>query len=453
MDYFQKQNLIFFDFLNDLFEFKKYRNWETLAKSITELKMKRTYRKFAELFPRKMDYAAELEKLPDGFKMIHYSRLKGTTIIDEVVRFSLYTDTIVVFHPLQNPAITNQQMNPGKDPRLWLPDFINALYFYIVLQKWVRAGIVKLVVNPFDYNEEWYKRILAEATERVDKADKSDPVLMEQTQLALADQLASGWGKNDSEADIKAALLAMKNPVYTPDEAERFARQIKAAIPKINPLYPHLPKNLITSQIMTEKGGGPLESILAIAELTGGNIYTPDRFHWHSLQQIHLDEFWVKLGYVYSKVDLPFLNHVSTDFALQIRQEERLSGVRKEMKTLFTDLKDKPIDEISEKKVKELYEGFTDEIRKSSAEWDAIKKEAEIARQHLLVGSLAIPAMVTHPATIVPIALLTGNSMVNSIRSAKLKQKTFRAQNPVSVFVDVQRQPEGFFAQLKNCIL
>jgi len=126
MDFFHQQSLKFFDFLEDLFQLKKHKNWEALAMSITELKMKRTYRKFAELFPRKFDYAAELEKLPDGFKMIHYSRLKGTTIIDEVVRFSLYSDTIVVFHPIQNPAITNQQMDPGRNPRLWLPDFINA---------------------------------------------------------------------------------------------------------------------------------------------------------------------------------------------------------------------------------------------------------------------------------------------------------------------------------------
>ncbi|MDR3694131.1 hypothetical protein [Mucilaginibacter sp.] len=452
MDYFQKQNIIFFDFLNDLFEFKKLKTWDDLAQSITELKMKRTYRKFAELFPRKFDYSSELAKLPDGFKTIHYGQIKGTTIIDEVVRFSLYSDVIVVFHPIQNPAITNQLMNPGKNPRLWLPDFLNALYFYVVIQKWVRAGIVNLIINPVDYDSQLYNEIIAKATSRVNSYDDTFIESMkEEAEIELAEQFASNLKRNESIEEITNWLVGMKTPVYTESEAKHFAQIIKSAIPKVNPLFQKIPRHLIKNQISTSKSGGPLESILQISELIGGNIFTPNKSTWKQFQQLNDNDFWLKASHIYSKIELQFLNNVSTDFALSIRKEGRLAGVRTELKKVFSELNS--IDKISETKISYLYEGFVDEIKKAQTEWNSIKKESEIVKQHLTISAAAIPIMITNPISIIPIALTTGNFLIGNIRSTKEKQNTFRVKNPVSVFVDVQNREEGFFAQLKNCVL
>jgi hypothetical protein len=452
MDYFQQQNLIFFDFINDLFELKKHRTWNDLAKSITELKMKLTYRKFADLFPRKINYQSELEKLPAGFKTIHYAKLKGTTIIDEVVRFSLYSDTIIVFHPLQNPAITNQTMNPGRNPKLWLPDFINSLYFYVVIQKWVRAGIVQLIVNPVDYDKKWYDDIIAQATQRVALMDLDNPVLLEETMEEMAEQFANSLKKNETEEEIVKWLLSLKTPIYSKDQAEAFAKKIKEAIPKVNPIFDSIPRTLIANQISPTKGGGPLESILEIAELTGGNIYTPSKFHWHNLQQIKKNELWVKLSHIYSKVDLTFLNNVSTEFALNIRQEGRLIGVRTELKKIFSELNNIDIDKITENKISYLYEGFVDEIRKAESDWNAIKRESEITKQQFALSALAIPIMITQPMSILPIAMAAGSLILGNIRTTTVKKDTFRIKNPVSVFVDSQQKQGGFFSNLKSCV-
>ena len=454
MDYFQQQNIVFFDFLNDLFEFKKLKTWDDLAQSITELKMKLTYRKFAELFPRKFDYSSELAKLPDGFKTIHYGKLKGTTIIDEVVRFSLYSDVIVVFHPIQNPAVTNQSMNPGRNPQLWLPDFINALYFYVVIQKWVRAGIVNLIINPIDYDTQLHNEIIAKATARVDSYDENFiKSMQEETEIELAEQFASNLKKDQSIEEITNWLVGLKNPIYTESEAKHFAQIIKSAIPKVNPLFQKIPRHLIKSQIATSKSGGPIESILQISELIGGNIFTPNKGTWKQFQQLNKNDFWLKTNYIYSKIDLQFLNNVSTDFALNIRKEGRLAGVRKELKKVFSELNSTDMDKISETKISCLYEGFVDEIKRAQTEWNSIKKESEIIKQHLAISAAAIPIMITNPISIIPIALTTGNLLMGNIRTTQEKQNTFRVKNPVSVFVDVQNKEEGFFAQLKNCII
>ena len=50
--------------------------------------------------------------------------------------------------------------------------------------------------------------------------------MLEEVQLAMAEQLAASFKQTDSETSIKAALFAMKNPVYNEEQAEKFAKII-----------------------------------------------------------------------------------------------------------------------------------------------------------------------------------------------------------------------------------
>lgn len=452
MDYFKKQNLIFFDFIDDLFELKKYKTWSELGRSITELKMKRTYRKFAELFPRKVDYAGELSKIPEGFKTIHYSTLKGTTIIDEIVRFSLYSDTILVFHPLQNPAVTNQQMSPGKNPKYWLHDFVNALYFYLVIKRWVKAGIVNLIVNPFDYSDDWYDRITKDARHRIKDEDLDNPIIKEQMMTELAEKFAVNLKPEDETSYIEEMLLAIESPRFAKSEAEMFAKVIKIAIPKTNPLFPELPRHLFQQRQLTPiKGGGPVESLLEISGLTSGNIYTPNKFNWDVLCRLGKSDFWTNMNHLYSRIDMKFLNNVSTRFALEIREEQRLAGVRKELSKLFNELNKIDAENFSESRVSLMFESFSDEVKKAETEWELIKKRANIAKTSLAVEALVAPLAISHPISIVPLILFANNT-VKTIKDTRIDRGYFRL-NPISVFVEVQSRPIGFFESLKNCVL
>ena len=112
MSFFQQQNKKFYDFLNHEFKLKSCKTWDDVARNVTKSNVKETYKFFAKLFPIGINYLKELEEYKSSFSSIHYATLKGNKIIDEIVRFSLYSDKIIVFHPLQNPAVTNKQMDP-----------------------------------------------------------------------------------------------------------------------------------------------------------------------------------------------------------------------------------------------------------------------------------------------------------------------------------------------------
>lgn len=455
MDYFDTQNEKFYDFLNDTFELKKCKSWDDVAKNITKTKVKMTYRVFANLYHRKYDYSKELILLKDQFSSIHYSTLKGNLIIDEIVRFSLYSDKIIVFHPLQNPVVTNQNLDPRKNSKRWLPDFLDALYFYIVIQKWVKAGIVKLIINPCEYDLDLRDKIDEKIKERIINSIPEDffKIGRGSAEDHIAEQFAI-YSQHKNKQQITEDLLKMENPRFTFQEAEEFAEKVMLQINNVNPLWEKIDKSNFdkNGMITPLKSAGSIESVLHTAEITGGNIYTPSETVWHQMKQLGVNEFWSKTNKLYSQIPLNFLNNVDTSFALNLRKEGRLEGVRQELKNIYKELSQIDINELDEKRIKLIQEGFIDELRKAESEWQLIKKQADIARKHWISSHIGIP-FITNEFSILPLAIASGAWFYKNETSRIAKENHFRTKNPISVYVDLKNKRQNFVTELRNCVL
>lgn len=453
MDYFDNQNELFFVFLNDTFQLKKLKTWDDIAKTITLEKVKKTYKTFAQLFPRNFNYIEELKKSNSSFSSLHFGQIKANKIIDEVVRFSLYSEKILVFHPLQNPSITNQQNDPRKDPKYWLPDFLEAIYFYITIQKWVKAGIIKLIINPVEYDFYLREKITTEAKARILKLDKQKLLALEGDSVAqnIAEQLALYY-KGRSRAFILGGMLKMEQPHFTKDEAEKMTDEIIKAIPRINPLYEKLNIPLNTGMVTTTKSGGSLESIILVSKATEANIYTPSAVNWEQIKEMGLNDFWLKLNHLYSKIELPFLNNVDTNFALELRKEERLAGVRQELKKIYSELNSTTVENLNESKIRIIQEGFLDSIKKADSEWIEIKKQAEISRKKWMMANVGIP-LINNEISLMPLVIGSLAWLYLNEKGVKDKQKAQRIKNPTTVFIDLKNQEQTFFAVLKNSLL
>ncbi|MFC4479366.1 hypothetical protein [Flavobacterium chungangensis] len=455
MDYFDEQNSKFYDFLNETFKINKERNWDNIAKQITKEKIVRTYRYFSKLYPLNFNYTEELVKSNTDFTNIHYSTLKGSKIIDEVVRFSLYSDKIIVFHPLQNPSVTSHAYDPTKNPKLWLPDFLESLYFYTVLQKWVRAGIVKLIVNPCEYNLKLRGEIDILTKKRFSEAVKADITKDRIFQKEILQDLATQFADifhNKNREQIIENLLVIEQPSFSIQEAEDFADRIIEIMPKANPLYKNLSSDLKGRQtINPTKGGGSLDSLLYVADKTGGNLYTPSETNWNIIKSFGVNDFWVKTNKLYSDIPLPFLNNVDTNFALELKKENRLAGVRQELKKIYKELDSTTIDNFNPQKLKFIQEGFMEEINKAESEWKLIRKQAETSRAQWLGANLAVP-IVTNHISLLPLVIGSAAWFYKNEVDVKEKLKNYRQKSPVSVFVDLKNQRQSYFTELKNCI-
>ena len=375
MDFFQQKNIEFYDFLNDTFGIRKARNWSDISQNITKAKISATYKFFSRLYPLNVDYSEKMKSGSSNFRSLHYNRLNPNNIIDEVVRYTLYSDEIYVFHPIQNPSVTNQRINPIRNPKYWLHDFMNSLYFYIVLQKWVRLGIVKLVINPYHYDLLLRDELDAKAKKRVDSFI-SNPDFMQNAEREVLETLAENLVfdyKGMDVARIKESLVNMETPKFPESVADELAHLIFAKHNKINPLYDKLNIPLETG-LLVSKGGGNLESILYVTELLNSNLYTTDKGNWFQICQLENVNYWTKVAHLYSKIEMPFLDNVDTSFVLNLREDDRLSGVRSELGKIYNTVNSIPASEMNEYKLKELNGRFMEELKKADAEWESVRR-------------------------------------------------------------------------------
>lgn len=451
-DFFDEQNKIFFEFLDDMFSINKSKSWDEISRNITTEKIKRTYRKFAELFPRNFDYSTELEKSKNDFNTIHFGDIRANKIINEIVRFSLYADKILVFHPLQNPNVTNQKIDPRKNPIKWLPDFLDALYFYIVIQKWVKEGIVKLIINPTEYDFDLRDKIDSEVRQRMkdDKDVDSNTLTKTHVQNSLAEQFAQFY-PGRSEYEIVQSLLKIDSPQFNLTEAEDFAKSIFGSMNSVNPLYKKINIPLNQNMIHPIKSGGPVESMLYLSEKTRGNIYTTSEMNWQLFNDLKVDDFWTKTNWLYSKIPLNFLNNVDTNFALEIRKEERLSGVRIQLKKIFSELKDINIENLNEYKIKEMQEEFIDAVNQSDAEWNNIQFEADNYRKYWLGANVGIP-IITNELSFIPV-VMSSLLLLKTEKDKVRKERLLKQKNALTVYIDLKNQKQSFFSILKNSVI
>ena len=457
MDYFDTQNEKLYDFLNQTFNINKHKKWDDISKSITKEKVKKTYRLFAKLFPRNINYSEELEKTKESFSSIHCSTLEANLIIDEIVRFSLYSDKILVFHPLQNPAVTSQELDPRNNSKRWLPDFLNALYFYIVIQKWVKAGIVKLIINPCEYDISLRNDIDTQAKKRMLNSNHEEfKRLTHEFSLNKLAQDFAVFLRHKNKDQIVDNLLSLESPIFTETEAEDFSIRIIDNIDNINPLWGKLDKSNYNQNgmISPTKGGGPIESMQYISKITGGNIYTPSKATWFQMKEIGVNDFWSKTNHLYSNIPLNFLNNVDTAFALKIREEDRLFGVRKELKNIYAELNKIDINELDENKIKFIQGNLIEEIKKADSEWNLINEQAKISRRNwaATTSSVGLP-LIINEISILPLAISSLGLLYKNEKSLKAKQADFRVQKPLSVYIDLKNKKQNYLTELKNCIL
>ena len=155
---------------------------------------------------------------------------------------------------------------------------------------------------------------------------------------------------------------------------------------------------------------------------------------------------------MYSKIPLTFLNNVDTAFALKIRQDGRLEGVRQELKKIYGELSKTDITELDEQKIRFIQEGFTEEIKKAESEWNLIKKQADLSRKYWASANVAVP-LIINEVSILPMAVSSLAWLYKNEKTALDKQKAFRTQKPISVYLDLKNKKQDFLTEFRNCIL
>jgi hypothetical protein len=73
-------------------------------------------------------------------------------MVENVFRFSLYADQILVINPFMNPNVLAQDMNPILRPGEWRLQTLRLIYQLAQFAPWIYAGLVILIPDPGDFD-------------------------------------------------------------------------------------------------------------------------------------------------------------------------------------------------------------------------------------------------------------------------------------------------------------
>ncbi|MFH6948493.1 hypothetical protein ACHRV6_08395 [Flavobacterium sp. FlaQc-51] len=449
---FNDLNLQFYDALNQIFVINKNQTWSDLSKRITLDKISETYKVFGEIFPPNLDRYALLPKNDAKEKLtsIFHGVLDGKSIINNIARYSLYSDEIIVFHPLQNPNLTSPEYSPILKPNLWKSEFVNALYFYIVLQKWVKKGLIHLIESPFSFELETFEMFRDLASKRVNETEDifKDPSVKAEHDAMMYEKLRTsilGLPSEAIEQTLKKAL-----PHYSNSQIKNTALEMKEHR-KTQPLYVEFQDDK-EGELIVNKSGGNIEMIESLCRLTGAHSYTTQHVIKKQLELRGTNPFWTKFGTLYSGLNMTYLDNVDTTFALNMREEERISGVRKSFRELSSFLEQTELDKLTEDKILHFSDKFNFEVKKSEEEWMKIITDAKKVNAMAVTGSATIGAIIDPTKIILPaIGIPSSIAIVEYFKKRGLK--SYRAKDPYSVFVDLKNNKPSFFSEFKNCIM
>lgn len=445
-------NKMFYTVLDDLFKIHKHKNWDDICNEITLEKISETYLQYSKIFHANLDRTKLLPKNNPSEKLtsIFHGNLDGATIINNIARYSCYTDEILVFHPLQNSVNTNPDMDPIKFPGLWQLDFSNALYFYIVVRKWVFSGIVHLIQSPFDYDIEAMKLFWDQAKKRVSEKESvinSKEVMEEQEQLMF-----QNFKKSFLNMPEKVIRQNLKNSIPGIQQVDLDLLFNKIILERNNmPLKLKLDYDLKNGILNLSKSGGNIEHIDALCMMTGAHSYTSDLIIKKQLELKGTNPFWTKFSTLHSGVKLTYLDSVDVSFALKIRQEDRLSGLRSAFRNLSGFLENTELDNIKEDQILTLNDSFKYEVEKSEVEWQKIHDDARKYNWFAVTGTSVISLALDPTRIILPAIGVPSSIAINEFFKNRNIEK-YRKCDPYSVYVDMKNKSPNFLTDIRHCI-
>src|SRR5216683_3991798 len=112
----RERNIIMLNAIEDIF-FGKGENWEEMRASLTEDKVREFYQVVATLWPPQTDLTPLLPKPDKTLRGLYTGDTRPQDILQNIVRYSLYTEEIIVVSPILNPNNIREENNPIAHPK------------------------------------------------------------------------------------------------------------------------------------------------------------------------------------------------------------------------------------------------------------------------------------------------------------------------------------------------
>ncbi len=427
----------------DIFCFDRVKEWKDLKKFITSDRIKKFYEVFAGLWPLGTKIDSILPRPDDGkLRALYIGRHEPELILKNILRYTIYTDEILVFLPFPNPLCISSDFSPIDNPDQYKNHMLRSIAFIQELSPWILSGYIKIIPDPGNFDYQLRISTLNMATVRhKDKEYIKDEDFNEDSDL-MKQRLR--YGLFCAPEEYKRRIIKESQPNLTEDEIESVLKHMKKTVEN-DPFMIDEPLAESGGQIEMFSFGTNLEMAMYISYLTGAYLYTDWKPRWRELLSIQEktenSTLWTPLTNAFQNLNFNFLDNVSTDFACSLRKDGRLESFRRFLRKMWAEISK---DESDITNPSTIVRNFTDELKeeyqKAQVDWDDIDKK--------LISNMGMGAVATSIAGgivsggmnwQIPSGGFALSGIVNLLIT-RFDRHRFRVKCPLSVLIDLKNK-------------
>jgi hypothetical protein len=426
------KNLALIDAMVEIFGLG--RPWSKVKDGMTDTQIREFYTFIAELWPVNTDQLLIMPAPDSTLRALYLGENEPELVVENVFRFCLYADQILVVNPFENPNLVAEKYNPIYHPGEWRIQTIRLIFHLMLLAPWIVANLVLLIPDPGDFNRHLRVQTWNLASARLkgwkpSREDIDKSVMKRRTQNTLLLAPREYLERKAREVDPDASEEEIRKFL---DYAER----VRAS----DPLLPNETLDQMPAQMMANRMGANLEMGMYICQATGAFPYTNVKFRWKEIlgacQELDATaQVWSPLTKAFQQLTFKFLDKVDSKFACSIRQDGRLEGFRSYLRRLWNTLGGEPDLSKSESLARDFRDELTQAFGVAKGEWDAIDRDLLKWGVPTLGGAVATGLF--SPALAASGFVVAG---VSELIQAEMKRREFRKKVPMSIFIDLEEE-------------
>ena len=421
--------------LSAMFEiFGLERPWSKVKDGMTDGKIREFYTFIAELWPLGTDPRQTMPAPDASLRALYLGENDPEMMVENVFRFCLYADQIVIVNPFENPNLMAEEYNPINRPGEWKIQTIRLVFHLMLLAPWIEAGLVVLIPDPGDFNRDlrvktWSLAETRLSGQKVTSEEAYRSVMAQRTRNALF--------------LMPRKYLEEKTREFNPGISDKEVRDVVDYMEREranDPLLPNETLDRMPGQMMAARMGANLEMGLYICQAIGAFPYTNVKFRWKEIldSRQKLDatgQVWSPLTNAFQQLSFKFLDKVDSKFACSMRNDGRLEGFRAYLRRLWNTVGGNPDPSKCEALARDFRDELTQAFNVAKGEWSGIDRDLMKWGAATVVGAVATGRF--SPALALGGFAVAG---LSEIIQRESKRREFRKKTPMSVFIDLERQ-------------
>ncbi len=435
------RNIFFLEMLWETCGFKKGKTWDQFKKGFSKEQIIEIFETIKFLWPPDTELSTIYPK-PDGkLRGLYMGIQNPKTILKNILRYSLYTDEILLVDPFMNPWRVKEEYNPLVNPEMHKENLLRLIYLMIQIDPFIRSGVVRMIPSPVDFEPNLRETMANLAQKRMDAMSKLEPKDIDGD---LKNEFQEMVGRIIASVPEEMTLdqLRVFFPDAPDDEKTRKFIQVLRQHHKSDPL---LIEEKPTNQFLHIHGGGNLETCFYISQLTGSYLFTSSNMSWNQILMSKQtagteSEVWSPLTKSFQDLEFKFLDNVDPKFASEIRSAGRLQSLRNFLRKVWREIENDSEKTVKEKVINEFKENLTEEFKVAEEEWKQIDMELLKSFQGGMFATLlGTPIVSGAIGWEIPVGGFALKSVMDLINTSGDRAK-FRKTVPLSVFIDLKNK-------------